>query len=131
MRGGSVLGTDAAAEPIGQAAGQARSSRASSRKRTPMSITLDHEALFASALQRSDPITPDAVAEAISRTVGQLGAVGCASRMAEEFGEHPEAARDRMLWARQVISDLFASSGQPAQGAACPLPSARSRRSCH
>ena len=76
------------------------------------------EALFASALQRSDAVTREAVADAISRTVGQLGAVGCAGRMAEEFGDHPEAARDRMQWARQVVSELLAGSGQPGTGTA-------------
>ena len=35
------------------------------------------------------------VAEVISRTVRQPG-VGCASRMAWESGEHPQAAIDRM-----------------------------------
>jgi hypothetical protein len=80
------------------------------------------EALFASPLQRSDALTPEAVAEAISHAMTELGAAGCASRMAEEFGEHPEAACDRMQWARQLVSELFASSGLPAsetaQGAA-------------
>ncbi len=84
----------------------------------PVVTDMHCEALFASALQRSDAVTPEAVADAISRTVGQLGAVGCAGRMAEEFGEHPEAARDRMQWARQVVSELFASSGQSASGTA-------------
>jgi hypothetical protein len=47
------------------------------------------EALFASALQRSDAPTAEAVAEVISRTVRQLGIRGCASQMAQEFGDHP------------------------------------------
>ncbi len=54
------------------------------------------EALFASALQRSDTPTAEAVAEAIRRTLRQLGVGGCAGRMAQEFGDHPDAARDRM-----------------------------------
>jgi hypothetical protein len=64
------------------------------------------EALFASALQRSDVLTTDAIADVISRTAEQLGPHGCASKMAQEFGDHPEAARDRMLWARQLIGQL-------------------------
>jgi hypothetical protein len=64
------------------------------------------EALFASPLQRTDAVTASAVAEAISQTVGQLGPCGCASKMAQEFGDHPETASDRMRWARHVISDL-------------------------
>ena len=84
----------------------------------PIVTDMQCEALFASALQRSDAVNPEAVADAISRTVGQLGPVGCASRMAEEFGEHPEAARDRMQWARQVVSEFLAGSGQSANGTA-------------
>ena len=66
------------------------------------------EALFASGLQRSD--TPDAemVAEVISHTVRQLGTRGCASRMAQEFGDHPEMAADRMRWVRQLVGEVSA-----------------------
>ena len=66
------------------------------------------EALFASGLQRSDTPTAEAVAEAISRTVRQLGIRGCASRMAQEFGDHPEAAADRMRWVRRLADQVFA-----------------------
>lgn len=74
------------------------------------------EALFASALQRSDAVTSEAVADAISRTIRQLGPSGCACVVAEEFGEHPETARDRMQWARQLVSELFAGCALPAAG---------------
>jgi hypothetical protein len=67
------------------------------------------EALFASALQRSDALTAEAVAEAISQAVRALGASGCASRMAQEFGDHPEEACARMRWARQILGDLSGS----------------------
>jgi hypothetical protein len=66
------------------------------------------EALFASGLQRSDTSTGEAVAEAISRTVRQFGIRGCASRMAQEFGDHPEAAADRMRWVRRLADQVFA-----------------------
>ena len=62
-------------------------------------------ALFVSGLQRSDATAADAVAEVISRTVQQFGIRGCAGRMAQEFGDHPEAARDRMRWVRQLVSE--------------------------
>jgi hypothetical protein len=65
--------------------------------------TTEYRALFASALQRSDTPTPDAVSEAIRHTVRQFGTRGCAIRMAQEFGDHPEAAAERMRWVRQVI----------------------------
>jgi hypothetical protein len=71
-------------------------------------------ALFASGLQRSDAPTLEVVAEAISRTVRRLGIAGCASRMAQEFGDHPEAAASRMRWIRQLISET------PVRAAAWP-----------
>jgi len=48
------------------------------------------EALFASELQLSDVPTAESVTEAISRTVRRLGTRGCAGRMAQEFGDHPQ-----------------------------------------
>lgn len=77
------------------------------------------EALFASGLQPSDAPTADAVADAISRTARQLGTHGCLSQMAQEFGDHPEAAAERMRWARQLVATLgymgaAASSSSPA-----------------
>jgi hypothetical protein len=64
------------------------------------------EALFASPLQPSDTVTAEAVADAIGSTVRRLGPAGCTSRMAQEFGDYPEAATDRMRWVRQLASDL-------------------------
>ena len=69
------------------------------------------EALFASALQRSDALTAEAVAEEISRTLRKLGVSGCASWVAQEFGDHPDAACDRMRWARQILDELSPRSG--------------------
>jgi len=64
------------------------------------------EALFASELQRSDAPTAAALAEMVRRTVRQLGVRGCACRMAQEFGDHPEAAADRMRWIRHLVSEV-------------------------
>jgi len=44
------------------------------------------------------------VAEAISATMRQFGAEGCTSRMAQEFGDHPEAAAARMRWVQSLLS---------------------------
>jgi hypothetical protein len=66
------------------------------------------EALFVSGLQRSDVPTPEALAEVISRTVRQFGIAGCLSRMAQEFGDHPESAAGRMRWIRQLIGGIYA-----------------------
>jgi hypothetical protein len=59
------------------------------------------EALFASGLQPSDAPTADMVAEAINCTVHQVGISGCLGQMAQEFGDHPDAAAERMRWVRQ------------------------------
>jgi hypothetical protein len=80
------------------------------------------EALFASGLQRSDTLSASALTEVISRTVQQLGIGGCISRMAQEFGDHPDAAAERMRWIRQLADEVFASRGarRAAQGARAP-----------
>ena len=62
------------------------------------------EALFASGLQRSDALTAAGVAEAISGAVRRFGTRGCAGRMAQEFGDHPQAAAERMRWIRQLAA---------------------------
>jgi hypothetical protein len=68
------------------------------------------EALFASLLQRSDRPTPADVRLAIMRTIRGLGTSGCAARVAQEFGDHPEAAAERMRWARQLVELTVAQS---------------------
>ena len=61
-------------------------------------------ALFASGLQPSETPTAQTVAQAISRAIERLGVRGCAARMAQEFGDHPDAAATRMRWARQLAA---------------------------
>jgi hypothetical protein len=62
------------------------------------------EALFVSALQPSDTPGADAIAEAITSAKHRFGPRGCAARMAQEFGDHPDAAAARMRWARQLAA---------------------------
>ena len=79
---------------------------AAPRKVTSAQLTVNDarcRALFASSLQRSDAPDTDAVAEAIRVTMQQLGADGCAARMAQECGDHPEAAAARMHWVRSLL----------------------------
>jgi len=64
------------------------------------------DVLFASPLQPSERPTAEAVAEAIGSTLLRLGAAGCTSHMAEEFGDHPAEAAERMRWVRQLVGDL-------------------------
>jgi hypothetical protein len=61
-----------------------------------------YEALFACELQQSDNPTTNMVAQAITRTMQRFGTDGCAGQMAQEFGDHPDTARDRMRWVRQL-----------------------------
>lgn len=64
------------------------------------------EALFVSGLRRSDVPTPTGLAELVSAAVRRFGVRGCAGRMAQEFGDDPEAAVDRMRWIRQLVSEV-------------------------
>jgi hypothetical protein len=61
------------------------------------------DALFVSALQRSDEPSATQVSQAIAATIGQFGARGCAARVAQAYGEHPETAVPRMRWARALV----------------------------
>ncbi|HEX3190304.1 MAG TPA: hypothetical protein VHS32_35475 [Streptosporangiaceae bacterium] len=62
------------------------------------------DALFASALQRSDEPSPGQVRRAITAAVAAYGGSGCAARVAQAFGEHPETAITRMRWARTMVA---------------------------
>ena len=88
-----------------QRAARARAARRA--RRTPARRKVDDprcQALFASSLQRSDALGAGVVAEAIRVTVQQLSIQGCVGRMAQEFGDHPEAAAERMRWVRSLLS---------------------------
>jgi hypothetical protein len=62
------------------------------------------DALFASALQRSDQPSAAQVHQAIASAVAAFGIRGCAARVAQAYGEHPETAVLRMRWARTVVT---------------------------
>ena len=64
------------------------------------------DALFVSALQRSDKPSAGQARQAISAAIRAYGGRGCAERVAQEFGDHPETAVARMRWARAVASEL-------------------------
>ena len=66
-------------------------------------------ALFASELQRSDAPTAAMAAQAITATVRRFGIHGCLSRMAQEFGDHPDAAAARMRWICQLTAQMRAT----------------------
>jgi hypothetical protein len=75
-----------------------------------------HVALFASGLQRSDVPTAVMAAEAVTATLRRFGIQGCLSRMAQEFGDHPDAAAARMRWICQFTAQLPAWPQRPAGG---------------
>jgi hypothetical protein len=66
------------------------------------------DALFASMVQRSDGPSARQVRKAAAAAVRAYGTRGCAERVAQEFGDHPEAAAERMCWARAVAGEVFA-----------------------
>jgi hypothetical protein len=71
---------------------------------------LQADALFASRLQRCDEPSAGQVRQAIATAVREFGYPGCAARVAQEFGDHPETAVIRMRWARAVAGAAFADS---------------------
>src|SRR5215469_11215697 len=72
------------------------------------------EALFVSVLQRSDRPSPGQIRKAIAAAMRAHGSRGCAELVAQEFGDHPETAAERMCWARAVVGDVFAAPPGPA-----------------
>jgi hypothetical protein len=65
--------------------------------------TAQADALFASALQHSDGPSAAQIQQAIAAAIRIFGARGCAARVAQAYGEHPETAVVRMRWARAVV----------------------------
>jgi hypothetical protein len=72
------------------------------------------DALFVSAVQRSDEPGVGQVREAVTAAVRRFGSRGCAERVAQEFGDHPEIAVTRMCWARRMVDETFGRSRPPA-----------------
>lgn len=77
----------------------------------PRSVhTHQADALFASALQRSDELSVSQIRQAIVLALDLYGGAGCAGRVAQEFGDHPETAAVRMRWARATVATLDGQS---------------------
>jgi len=62
-----------------------------------------------SALQRCDRPSAGQVKQAVAAAMGVFGPLGCAERVAQEFGDHPEAAVTRMRWARTMTAKALAA----------------------
>ena len=63
------------------------------------------DALFVSMLQCSDRPSTGQARQAIAAAIHAYGGRGCAERVAQEFGDHPETAVVRMRWALAVASE--------------------------
>ena len=90
------------------------------------------DALFASTLQRSDEPSAVQVKQAIAAATRAFGDLGCAARVAQEYGEHPETAASRMRWARTAVAGIFrfaVRSGIRLRNGlrVCPAPAGRGR----
>jgi transposase len=76
------------------------------------------DAVFASGLQRCDEPSAGQVRQAVGAAIRAFGYSGCAGRVAQEFGDHPETAVIRMRWARAVVGEAFADPApEPGPGA--------------
>jgi hypothetical protein len=75
------------------------------------------DAVFVSGLQLSDEPAVGQVRQAVAAAIRAFGSSGCAGRVAQEFGDHPETAVIRMRWARRVAREAFADPA-PGQGPA-------------
>ena len=77
-------------------------------------------ALFASPLQRTDEPSPRQVRQAIATAIDAHGVRGCAARVAQAYGQHPETALTRMRWALTAVASAF--GGSPAEPPTPPHP---------
>jgi hypothetical protein len=84
-------------------------------QRTTSAVWAD--ALFVSAVQRSDEPGADQVRKAVAAAVRAYGDRGCAERVAQEFGDHPETAVARMRWARAAAGEAFGRPEPAPDGA--------------
>jgi len=74
------------------------------------------DALFASPLQRCGEPGAGQVREAIATAIRAYGAQGCAARVAQAYGEHPDTSLTRMRWALTAVASAFGGSqAEPAR----------------
>ena len=77
----------------------------------PRSVSaIQADALFTSTLQRSDEVSVSKIQRAVTLALDAYGDMGCAGRVAQEFGDHPETAGARMRWARATVTVLEGQS---------------------
>ena len=73
----------------------------------PRSVrALQADALFVSVLQRGDEPNASEIWRAVTAALTAYGGAGCAERVAQEFGDHPETAAVRMRWSGATVAIL-------------------------
>jgi len=65
------------------------------------------EALFVSPLQPSENPTPRQVGRAVAESILRYRRPGCAALVAQEYGDHPAAAIERMRWAVAAVRAAY------------------------
>ncbi len=68
-------------------------------------------ALFASTHDPSEVMSAAEVRAAVAAAVRRLGLLGCACCVAQEFGDHPDTAAARMVWARKTVARTWPKRG--------------------
>jgi hypothetical protein len=86
------------------------------------------DALFVSALQRCEHPSAGQVRRAVAAAVRAFGERGCAERVAQEFGDHPETAASRMRWARGLAGEAFGDRTLNAPAPGGPRPTSHCSR---
>ncbi|GAA2352446.1 hypothetical protein [Dactylosporangium salmoneum] len=66
-------------------------------------------ALFVSDAPKSCDLDDATIRETVDRTLDRLGPDECYARAAQEFGDHPETALDRIQWAREQCARALTS----------------------
>ncbi|MFC7546973.1 hypothetical protein [Plantactinospora sp. GCM10030261] len=84
------------------------------------------EALFVSAVQPSERPTAYQVRRAVAHSLLRHRLAGCAALVAQEYGDHPGAALDRMRWAVAAVRNAYPAS----RVAAAPAPRPRRTEVC-
>jgi hypothetical protein len=75
------------------------------------------DAVFVSGLRYCDEPSAGQVRQAVAAAIRTFGCSGCAGRVAQEFGDHPETAVIRMRWARGVVREASAHPApEPSPG---------------
>ncbi|GIH97885.1 hypothetical protein ACFFMN_40345 [Planobispora siamensis] len=75
---------------------------------TEISKTVRAEALALAPVSATALLDRETADTAILQVIDQHGGeAGCVAAFAQEFGEHPELACERMRWASSVVDSLY------------------------